>query len=194
MSLWSVAAVLVSLVTPAATPAQGVALEVRRGFFAETDIGGFLTVGGGSGYSNLQSYLQLGLGYQLTVADGAGIMPVGLHLGIGANGQNCWAGHSNGTCTGSDSFTMTFVTASWGYLFRLAERLYLGPRLLGGVVLMDPQPVPGAELGGTVGALVSLEYAASMDHFSVGIDVSYRLVLGPNISAVAIAPRVQYTF
>ena len=36
-------------VAVAATPPEGVALEVRRGFFTETDIGGFFTLGGDDG-------------------------------------------------------------------------------------------------------------------------------------------------
>jgi len=178
-----------------AVPSEGVVLEVRRGFFTETDLGGFLTVGGRNAYSNLQSYLQLGVGYQLTVADGAGLVPVGVHLGIGANSQNCWSGLlPDGTCSASDSFTLTFVSLSAGYLFRVAERLYLGPRLLAGAVLLDPEPVAGVRFAVSVGGSLGVEYATSMDHFSVGLDVSYRLVLGPQISAIAIHPRVQYTF
>lgn len=188
-------ALLASGTSRGAVPSEGVVQEVRRGFFTETDIGGFLTVGGRNAYSNLQSYLQLGVGYQLTVADGAGLVPLGVHLGIGANGQNCWAGLlPDGTCSASDSFTLTFVSLSAGYLFRVAEQLYLGPRLLVGGVLLDPEPVSGVRLAASVGGSLSLEYATSMDHFSVGLDVSYRLVLGPRISAIAIHPRVQYTF
>jgi hypothetical protein len=33
-----------------------------------------------------------------------------------------------------------------------------------------------------------------MDHFSVGLDISYRLIIGPNINGLMFYPRVQYTF
>lgn len=189
-------ATLLCVTAPAwAVEPEGVALEVRRGFFTETDIGAFLTLGGDRGYSTLQSYLQLGVGHQWTVHRGAVLVPVGLHLGIGANGQNCWAGLlPDGTCPRSDSFTLTFVGASAGVLFRLAERLYLGPRILAGGVLLEPEPLAGAGFRASVGGAVSLEYATAMEHFSVGLDLTYRLVVGPGISALAVFPRVQYTF
>lgn len=191
-----VAALLVSSSAIAATPPEGVPLQVRRGFFTETDVGGIFTVGGDNGYSNLQTYLQLGLGYQLTLNEGKGIIPIGLHVGIGANAQNCWAGLNNtGACTQSDNFTMTFLNLSVGYLHQVVERFYVGGKLLGGFTLLDPDPVGlGGPGGGNFGVALSMEYATNMDHFSVGLDLSYRLIIGPNISALMFYPRVQYTF
>lgn len=181
----------------AATPSEGVPLQVRRGFFTETDVGFFWTMGGNDGYSNLQGYLQLGLGYQLTVGDGVGLIPIGLHVGIGANAGNCWSGNGSavtGNCPNADNFTTTMVDLTVGYLFRVVERLYLGPKLIVGVTLVDPEPIPDVRLAPNVGGSLSLEYATNMDHFSVGLDVTYRIVIGPNIHSFAIYPRVQYTF
>jgi hypothetical protein len=48
--------------------------------------------------------------------------------------------------------------------------------------------------GFNVGVAASLEYATNMDHFSIGVDVSYRIIIGPNINVFAFFPRVQYTF
>lgn len=198
-----VAALLVSSSTFAATPSEGVPLEVRRGFFTETDVGGIFTVGGLNQNSNLQTYLQLGLGYQLTLGGGRSIIPIGLHVGIGANAQNCWAEFSKPeTCSQSDNFTMTFVNLSAGYLHELIERFYLGAKLLGGLTLLDPRPVAdpsdptntGLMIKPNFGAALSIEYATNMDHFSVGLDVVFRLIVGPNINAIMFYPRVQYTF
>lgn len=200
--------VLSSLSSVAATPSVGVPLQVRRGFFTETDVGGFFTVGGDNGYSNLQTYLQLGLGYQLTINDGKGLIPIGFHVGIGANAQNCWAGLApNGTCGSntnpvSDNFTLTMLNLSAGYLHQVVERLYIGGKLIGGVTLLDPRPIADTEnpsnsallISPNFGAALSVEYATNMDHFSVGLDVSYRLIIGPNINALGFYPRVQYTF
>lgn len=197
------AALFVSSSAIAATPSEGVPLQVRRGFFTETDIGGFFTVGGDNAYSNLQTYLQLGIGYQLTINDGKGLIPIGLHVGIGANAQNCWAGlNAAGVCTQSDNFTMTMINLSAGYLHQVVERFYIGGKLLGGVTLLDPRPIPDAEDPSNTGLLVapnfgvalSLEYATNMDHFSIGLDLAYRLVIGPNINELMFYPRVQYTF
>lgn len=197
------ATLLIALMLPtavfAATPSEGVPLKVRRGFFTETDIGGIVTLGGDDGYSNLQVYLQLGLGYQLTINDAKGLIPIGFHVGIGANAANCWAGltkprEQGGTCVASDNFTMTFLSVTGGYLHRLVERLYLGGKAIVGYTLLDPEPVGGVRGGLNVGVAASLEYATNMDHFSVGVDVSYRIIIGPNINVFAFFPRVQYTF
>ena len=197
------AALVVSSSAYAATPAEGVPLQVRRGFFTETDIGGIFTVGGDNGYSNFQTYLQLGLGYQITLNDGPtwtgsskALIPIGIHVGIGANAQNCWAGlNAAGACTQSDNFTMTFINASVGYLQQLVPRFYAGVKLLGGVTLLDPDPVgDGRLVRANIGGALSIEYATNMDHFSVGVDVAYRLIIGPNIHALMFYPRVQYTF
>ncbi len=187
----------------AATPSEGVPLQVRRGFFTETDVGGIFTLGGVNGFSNLQTYLQLGIGYQLTLNGGKALLPFGIHMGIGANALNCWGQvDASNACAQADNFTMTFANASAGYLHQVIERLYLGVKLLGGVTFLDPRPIEdaadptgtGAMIRPTAGAALSLEYATNMDHFSVGLDVAYRLILGPNINSLMFYPRVQYTF
>lgn len=208
-----IVALFVSSSAFAATPSEGVPLQVRRGFFTETDIGGFFTLGGYDGYSNLQIYLQLGIGYQFTINDGAGIIPIGLHVGIGSNAQNCWATQrtASGACqigSGSnatvfaDNFTMTMINLSAGYLHRVVERFYVGGKLLGGVTLIDPRPIPDDQditnqstlIAPNFGVALSVEYATNMDHFSIGLDVAYRFAIGPNISELMFYPRVQYTF
>jgi hypothetical protein len=198
------AALVIVLLAPtvlAATPSEGVPLQVRRGFFTETDIGGFFTLGGDNAYSNLQTYLQLGVGYQFVVNNGAGIVPIGFHVAIGANAQNCFAGlKSNGDCSQADNFTMTFLSVTGGYLARVIERFYLGAKLIAGYTLLDPAPIytsGGSPINGglNLGAALSMEYATNMDHFSVGIDVAVRLVLASRvIPSFAFYPRVQYTF
>jgi hypothetical protein len=196
-----VALLVVSLASSvlAAAPSEGVPLQVRRGFFTETDIGGFFTVGGDNAYSNLQTYLQLGAGYQLTVGNGSGLIPIGVHVAIGANAQNCWSGlTSAGVCTKSDNFTLIFVSASGGYLHRVIERLYVGGKILAGWTFLDPAPVAsaGQDVTGGInaGLAASIEYATNMDHFSIGLDVAARFVIGPNIFSLSFYPRVQYTF
>jgi hypothetical protein len=187
----------------AEAPSEGVPLQVRRGVFTETDIGGFMTLGGQNQYSYLQSYLQLGLGYQLTIGDGKGLVPIGLHVAIGGNDQNCFADlNPDGTCSEADNFTLTFLGLSAGYLHQIVERVYLGGKAVVGYTLLDPAPLfTGADASRTpvksglnVGAALSLEYATNMDHFSVGLDVMWRMVLGPNIMSLSFFPRVQYTF
>lgn len=204
------AASLLPTASLAATPPEGEPLKVRRGFFTETDVGGFLTLGGDDDYSNLQSYLQLGLGYDIKVTEAFGI-GLGLHVGIGASAANCFSGrplNPDGTvnhsaeCPETENFTVFFIDATVGVLVRMVERFYFVPKLVGGFTLMDPAPVAigtGAakELinkGANIGLALGVEYATNMDHFSIGLDVVGRFIIGPNIFTLQFFPRVKYTF
>lgn len=182
----------------AATPPEGVEFQPRRGFFTETDIGVFFTLGGENAYSNAQTYLQLGVGYDLTEK-----LSLGAHFGLGSSAQNCFAGYLPGTetCALSDNFTMTFLNLTAAYHVKLMDRLYLTPKAVAGYTRMDPAPVdpgsgdPGRSLSApNAGLGVGLEYATGMDHFSVGADLVGRYVIGPNIAAFSIFPKVKYTF
>jgi hypothetical protein len=191
-------AVLALLPTPvlAATPPEGVPLEVRRGFFTEADIGMFFTLGGENIYSNAQSYLQLGVGYDLTDK-----LSLGVHFGLGASAANCFAGYLPGSdvCRMSDNFTVSFGDVTAAYMVPLAERLYLMPKVAAGLTRMDPAPVGSGDPGlpmtaPNAGLGIGIEYATPMDHFSVGVDFMARYIIGPNISTFALFPRVKYTF
>ncbi len=190
----------------AGTPSEGVPLQVRRGFFTETDIGGIVNLGGTAayaggnpGYSNLDPYLQLGIGYQFAFSEKVA-MPIGLHVGIGANASNCYGAVDNaGNCVQSDNFTLTFITLSAGLMYSVAERLYVGGKLLGGYTLIDPAATVKDDGSGITaaphfGVAASVEYATNMDHFTIGLDVVFRLVVGPNIPSIQFFPRVKYTF
>jgi hypothetical protein len=193
MGLLWVAVLLLPAAAIAAAPQEGAPVQVRRGLFTETDIGLFLTVGGDDRYSNAQTYLQLGVGYDVGER-----VELGAHFGLGASAANCFSGRMTGICPLADNFTVVFLNLSATYLARLAERLYLTPKLTGGYAALDPAPLnssgrqvrSGVNLGGGIG----LEYATSMDHFSVGADCLVRHILGANISTVAVVPRVKYTF
>ena len=181
----------------AATPPEGVPLSVRRGFFTETNVGVFWTMGGENHYSNGQPYLQLGVGYDLGER-----ISVGAHFGLGSSAANCFGGidpNVPGTCQRADNFSVMFGDATVAYNFVLANRLYLAPKVAAGITRLDPSPRADQPADGTtnalnVGAGVGLEYATSMDHFSVGADLLVRYVIGPNIPTFALFPRVKYTF
>ena len=190
------ALVLVPGLAMAATPSEGVPLQVRRGFFTETDVGVFFTAGGGNNaYSNAQTYLQLGLGYDVNEN-----FELGFNFGMGTNAANCWSWDANkGVCTTTDNFTMTFLDVTASYLIRASDRFYVAPKLAGGWTLMDPAPTMDAsgqpvKAGANVGGGVGFEYATHMDHFSIGADLLARVVVGPNIPTFTIFPRVKYTF
>lgn len=193
-------------VTAWAEEQEGVALQVRRGFFTETNIGGFMTLGGDKQYSNLQTYFHLGVGYDVSQT-----VELGLHGGIGPNAANCWSGlkPNSDVCIETENFTVIFLDLTAAYLFRVAERFYVTPKLVGGFTLLEPAPVydpprqtdgklpQGARplnSGPNAGLGLGLEYATSMDHFSIGLDVLARYVIGPNISSLQFFPRIKYTF
>lgn len=195
---------VVPLFAQGAEPTEGVPLKVRRGFFTETNVGGLVNLGGADGYSNLQTYLQLGVGYNIGQS-----VELGVHVGIGANAQNCYGQHPPNkpeVCVGqdgkvplTDNFTMFFIDATAAYLFQVYERLYVAPKLMVGYTLLDPAPAERADGTLVSGALnlglaVGLEYATNMDHFSIGLDVATRMILGPNIISLQFFPRVKYTF
>ncbi len=185
---------LVPGLAAAATPSQGVELKVRRGFFTETDIGAFFTLGGNDAYSNAQSYLQLGIGYDLSDT-----IELGAHFGLGANAYNCFSGRVGGNCVETENFTITFFDATLAYLVPLRERLYLTPKIAAGYTLLDPSPVrkengEGFTRGLNFGAGIGVEYATAMEHLSIGADLLVRYIPVANIPAVSIFPRVKYTF
>ena len=204
-SFVGVVAVLVASSAFAAAPSEGVALKVRRGFFTETDIGVFFTLGGQNAYSNAQTYLQLGVGYDLSEQ-----IELSAHVGIGSNSQNCFAVTTPGTACAirsgpknvtsyPDNFTFTYLDASASYLFKVLPRFYVAPKVLAGYTLLDPAPLADSSgnpvnSGPNVGLGVGVEYATNMDHFSIGADATVRYVIGPNIPTFAIFPRVKYTF
>lgn len=182
------------LVGLAATPSQGVEQEVRRGFFAETNIGVFFTLGGADAYSNAQSYLQLGMGYDLSDR-----LELGAHFGMGANAFNCFVPREEGRCPTSDNFTVTFFNGTLAYLQRVADRLYLTPKVAVGYTLLEPAPVRAATgeavtRGLNVGAGLGIEYVTAMDHFSVGAELLARYVPVAGLSAITLFPRIKYTF
>jgi hypothetical protein len=186
---------VLSATAAGAVPSLGVPVEVRHGLFLEADVGAFFTLGGGNAYSNLQTFLQLGAGYTFTALDGALLVPVAVRAGVGANAQNCWTGLGpGGACTASDSFALAFFDLGTAVLFRVGERLHLGPGVQVGATLLAPPPRPDLAGQLQLGASLRLDYATALDHLSVGLEVSYRLVLGLGLSAIAIYPRVQYTF
>ena len=204
------AASLLSAGAHAATPAAGVEQQIRSGFFADVNMGGFFTLGGKNSKeqsrpSNAQAYLQLGIGYDI-----AKNVSLGASFGLGASASSCFATvAANGDCVGkdenqkkiaiADNFTATIFTGTISYKYFFNDRLTLQPRLHLGYAALDPEPrrnENGAPITGgfVAGAALAVEYATHMDHFSIGADVAGRLIAGPNIFTLAFFPKIKYTF
>jgi hypothetical protein len=218
-------AVLVALALPgvckAATPSVGVEQQIRRGFFAETDLGTYFDFRTAAPFtaSNAQAYLQLGVGYDLTDR-----LTLAIQFGLGASSGVCLADvATDGTCglvDGSgriqklpdangvardqvlpDNFSNTFFQGELSYRVPLTERLSFTPGVIGGYQKLDPPPLyangdPTQPLSGgpMFGADLSLDYATHLDHFTVGIAFTPRYLIGPNLLSMSIFPRVKYTF
>lgn len=178
----------------AADPTQGVQMSVRRGLFTEANIGVMATLGGRDHYSNAQTYLQLGIGYDLGPH-----VEVAAQFGLGTSAANCFAARQAGQCELADSFTMGFANLTGTYLLPLAERLYLTPQLTAGYSALDPAPVLSSDgrpirSAANVGGGLGVEYATQLNHFSVGAELVSRFILRTSIVSLAIFPRLKYTF
>ena len=82
----------------------------------------------------------------------------------------------------------------------LAERLYIAPKIVGGITLLDPAPLENGNgepitFAPNAGVAIGIEYATNMDHFTIGLDIVLgRFIIGPNIFTMQFFPRVKYTF
>ncbi len=205
-------AVLVPAVAQAATPMQGVPTQIRRGFFTETDLGAFFTMGGnGKSPSDAQVYFHLGAGYDL-YAQGDHLFSLGAGYAIGTSAGSCFGDIYNEAAavpcqdstidpeTGaatvlSNNWSAHLIEASALYGYQVAPRLMLTGRLLGGVGFLEPVAFAGKD-GPVplVGAGLGAEWATQFDHFSLGLDIAGRMFLGTEAMGLSVAPRVKYTF
>jgi len=207
---WAMAgALLLFSASTRATPPEGVPQTLRHGPFVDVGMGAFATAGGrdlsgAAGLSSPQAYLELGLGLDL-----GSRFALGLGFGLGAAAEACYAEvdtagrcvqHTgNGQTVVAAHFTLTMLLLQVAYRQPLGERLSLQPRLSVGYGLLDPEPVIDeagrAVRGGLLAGLgLGVEYATHMDHLSVGAELSSRLVVGPNVVALAVVPRLKYVF
>lgn len=175
-------------------PMQGTPIRVFHGFFTEVDVGGFFTLGGESGASTPQSYVQLSVGTDLGPQ-----WEVAARIALGSNSFNCFSDVAGGACIDSESFSMTFLEATLGHRFAMGRRLYFMPRLQAGFVSLNPSPArkdDGSSIRGglAAGAGVGVEYFTALEHFSIGAEVAFRYVPVAKIPSVAIYPRLKYTF
>jgi hypothetical protein len=175
---------------------------------------------GSKGVSNAQPYLQLGIGYDIVKTahpDDSFGLAIGITFGMGSSAASCfgsyiYAGTSSEACVADpskgandqtnvlgDNFTATMFGAEVVFKVHLADRLWLRPRIEGGYAMLDPAPLNDSDGnpingGAFAGVGVGLEYATHMDHFSIGLDIGGRLIIGPNIPTFTFYPMIKYTF
>ena len=156
--------------TPETTPAaeaqetapearRGPEFNLRRGFFAESDLGVFLTFGGRNtndpllparSTSNVQPYLGVTLGYDLSHTDSYSFA-LGLKL---AAGYSAGAGRAteaeidqhgtNPITTRPNDFAVMEVGAAASLAVMMTDRLALTIKVDGGAGIVDPDPTKAA--------------------------------------------------
>ena len=179
--------------------ANGSPEPIRTGFFAETALGGFLTIGG-QNYSNTAAFLSLGAGYDIL-----DWLSAGLQFQLAPSVQDCYnlvgSGYSCGAAaagstvaSGASTFTLSSIDAKVSFRIPVAERIYIPIRVFGGVVNLAPSPQPGISWVGSIGGASGIEWATPFDHFNLGAEVAVRFVTQINAIALSFYPTVKYTF
>jgi hypothetical protein len=173
---------------------------IRTGFYAETSLGTFFTLGGGDSYSNVEAFLGIGVGYDIIKE-----LSVSVQFQLAPSAGDCYVVNSAGAdqcpTSGSSTFTMLAIDAEISYRLQVANRVFIPFRAFGGFA--DFTPVPSNALAPvtnsdvwapTFGLATGIEYATHFDHFTIGLEASGRFVLALNMTAIAIYPRIKYTF
>jgi hypothetical protein len=168
--------------------------KIRRGLFAETSVGGFITVGGQGSYSNFAPFLEIGIGYDLTKD-----LSLTLRFQLGPSAADCYAAKNDCPLTNTDTFTITTGDLAVSYRFLVADRLYVPVRAMGGIALLNPSPDKALQTGSTIiepnfGIASGVEWATPFDHFTIDAEISWQFILGINASALSVYPTVRYTF
>ena len=183
----------------AAVPAEGVPFVPRTGAYAEVLPGGFFTLGGSRGYSNLQPYFGFAVGYDVT-------KEISLYgtFAAGWSASNCFSDVDTlGNCKASDNFAFGFFEAGARYRYEVIPRFSVSGLGQVGYAIMAPGPLEdplnaghAASLnsGFSIGAGVGIDYATRLDHFWVGFDVIVHDVFAIPVLSLAIAPRMRYVF
>jgi len=152
-----------------------------RGFYVSSDLGVFLTLGGARGYSNVQPYMAVKVGFD--IGDYFGIqldLSTGYSSGNPASNADRPVGDSDRG--GYDNFD---ATVNYGVFnaglevvgaIRPTQRLAIEPKLGGGFTFIDPplSKVPSA--GAAIGTLLE-KHGGAGGHFVVGVDIKYLTLL-----------------
>jgi hypothetical protein len=194
---------------------------IRRGFYAEADLGVFLTLLGrntnkatlpAKSTSNAQPYLGITLGYDVLEKPGF-TLGVGLKL---AAGYSSGAGRISDTelndgsitdvqlMTRPNDFAVYEIGVSVAMGFMVHERVAITLKLDGGMGAAYANPylfasetgAAGAAIGGMAGGSLGVEYFTLLNDFSVGLDLRGAgvFIAGNIIPAVSITAPIKYTF
>ena len=186
----------------------------KRGFYAQSDLGGFIRFGGWNDGADpcqrcrevvtslTQPYIGIGVGYdffdwfglQLTLAQGfvASAAPFGSVKG--------------GSTDSPRDYGITYLNVGATFSWYFFDRLAAAVKVFGGGSFLSPAPdvingVPVPFAGGDFGAGVGIRYATLLTDVSVGLDVNFFGSVSPDgsggalfIPALSFAPVIKYTF
>ena len=178
--------------------------ELDRGFYMSSDLGFLISLGNVQGYSNLQPFVSVRAGYDLS--DELSIQGV---LSMGYISQNPVSEYDlPGAYTGGRqiaSFDLTNLGAEAVYALRPLPRLAIEPKVGAGLTLIspsltdpaNPSPTEGlSPISPHVSGGVDFKYLTLMTDFTAGVSVNSYFILVPGAPIFAISGGfvVRYTF
>ena len=196
-----VTAVALGATTPQAPEDDKLAnFVLQRGVYVGADFGTFVSLGGVNGVSNLQPYVALHLGYDLSD-----------NLSLQASASAAYVAENpisdfddpvvtpGGTVV--TSYDLLNLTGELVYALRVTQRFAIEPKVGAGLSRINPLPtdpddptllVPRMNLA-LVGGL-GFTYLTLLTDFSAGIAATLLVLPGPGIVGVGTSFSVRYTF
>ena len=173
---------------------------LQRGLYVAADFGTFVSLGDTNGVSNLQPYVALHLGYDLT--DNLSLQASASAAYVAENPISPYddpAVTPGGTAV--TSYDLLNLTGELVYALRVTQRFAIEPKVGAGFSRINPLPtdpddptayVPRMNLA-LVGGL-GLTYLTLLTDFSAGIAATFLVLPGPGIVGVGTSFSVRYTF
>jgi hypothetical protein len=191
--------------------------KIKRGFFAQSDLGVFLTFGGRNTNnpmlpsrvtSNIQPHLGVVVGYDVVHSE-AFSLSLGLRFAMGLSGgagrvTSAELGMEDVT-TKSNDFSVIEAGGEIGLGILATDRLAVTIKVDGGAGIVDPDPskVAGdpcncagaATFAPTFGAGAGIEFFTLLNDFSVGFTMRFQGVLVDGlIPGASFTIPIKYTF
>ena len=178
--------------------------ELDRGWYLSSDVGVLISLGNQAGYSNLQPFVSVRGGYDLS-----DMFSVQGSISMGYISQNPISAYDDPSTVESfsgkkiASYDMTMFAVEGLASFRPTQRIAIEPKLGAGLTLLSPTPTDTANpctdcgmspLAPHAMAGVDIKYLTLLTDFSAGVSLNSYFVIGPNVLAVSGAFLVRYTF
>lgn len=170
--------------------------ELDRGLYFASDLGVFMSFAGTQGYSNIQPYLALHVGYDLSDMFSVQASMAGGYVSNNPISDNELAGGGLGV----ESYQMLNIGAEFVAALRVAQRFAIEPKLGGGIAHVTPSLTDPNDNSAALPTInpqltfgVDLNYLTLLTNFTAGASFTGYYVIGPNIPAVGAALHVRYT-